>query len=60
QPWQGCALPTELFPHFTARSLSLGRLVFPFGIANVTVFSVLQKFSCKKLASYQFFDLVQL
>ena len=38
QPWQGCALPTELFPHFPS-SDDLREVAYPcFGIANIRAF----------------------
>ena len=38
QPWQGCALPTELFPHFPSPD-DLRKVAYPcFGIANIRAF----------------------
>ena len=38
QPWQGCALPTELFPHFPSPD-DLREVAYPcFGIANIRAF----------------------
>ena len=39
QPWQGCALPTELFPHFSSKPL------FRLGLQRYEDFLILQIFS---------------
>uniref|UniRef100_UPI003FF092D2 hypothetical protein n=1 Tax=Alloprevotella sp. TaxID=1872471 RepID=UPI003FF092D2 len=47
QPWQGCALPTELFPQrFITLALKCG--------AKVQLFSVLPNFHVKKIKIWLF------
>lgn len=49
QPWQGCALPTELFPHRFPPPGASREACYPcFGIANISAFFDSAKFSRKK------------
>ena len=47
QPWQGCALPTELFPRCVALSLKRG--------AKIRLFSYIPNFLDKKMIFLVFF-----